>query len=148
MGGVKVSAVTMLHVVLIFQKALKMIPAALSAFLVLVLASTEGKYIPKSGKRIPQLMSRGWSHDLRLNLAVLTNVMILVSGGLGWGDQLIWAQTYEEALYWSRSRYVSKTCSSCADGELMEQTNQRNPALQEQASDGHLPPGGLPPQPG
>lgn len=22
----------------------------------------------------------------------------------GWGDQLIWAQTYEEALYWSRSR--------------------------------------------
>nr|CAG5958718.1 unnamed protein product [Menidia menidia] len=22
----------------------------------------------------------------------------------GWGDQLIWAQTYEEALFWSRSR--------------------------------------------
>ena len=22
----------------------------------------------------------------------------------GWGDQLIWAQTYEEALYWSRWR--------------------------------------------
>lgn len=33
----------------------------------------------------------------------------------GWGDQLIWAQTYEEALYWSRSRYVIKTCSSFAD---------------------------------
>ncbi|CAF94244.1 unnamed protein product [Tetraodon nigroviridis] len=56
-----------------------MIRAALSAFLVLVVASTEGKYIPKTGRRVPQLLSRGW------------------------GDQLIWAQTYEEALYWSRS---------------------------------------------
>lgn len=37
-------------------------------------------------------------------------------GGPGWGDQLIWAQTYEEALYWSRSRYVIKTSSSCVDG--------------------------------
>lgn len=37
-------------------------------------------------------------------------------GGPGWGDQLIWAQTYEEALYWSRSRYVIKTCNSCVDG--------------------------------
>ncbi|KAA8586074.1 hypothetical protein FQN60_007643 [Etheostoma spectabile] len=59
----------------------KMIKAALSVLLVLVaLSSTFGKYIPKSGKRIPQTLSRGW------------------------GDQLIWAQTYEEALYWSRSR--------------------------------------------
>ncbi|XP_035760092.1 serine/threonine-protein phosphatase 1 regulatory subunit 10-like, partial [Neolamprologus brichardi] len=38
------------------------------------------KYIPKSGKRVPQTLSRGW------------------------GDQLIWAQTYEEGLYWSRSK--------------------------------------------
>lgn len=30
-------------------------------------------------------------------------------GGPGWGDQLIWAQTYEEALYWSRKEYVIKT---------------------------------------
>ncbi|XP_041665607.1 anterior gradient protein 2 homolog [Cheilinus undulatus] len=36
------------------------------------------KYIPKTGKRVPQMMHRGW------------------------GDQLIWAQTYEEALYWAR----------------------------------------------
>ncbi|XP_068560498.1 anterior gradient protein 2 homolog [Cebidichthys violaceus] len=58
-----------------------MIKAALSVLLVLVaMSSTSGKYIPKSGKRIPQTLSRGW------------------------GDQLIWAQTYEEALYWSRSR--------------------------------------------
>ncbi|KAK0142355.1 Anterior gradient protein 2 [Merluccius polli] len=52
--------------------------------LVLVaLCSTLGKpekNIPKRGKRIPQTLSRGW------------------------GDQLIWAQTYEEALYWSRSK--------------------------------------------
>lgn len=33
----------------------------------------------------------------------------------GWGDQLIWAQTYEEALYWSRSKYAIKTSSSCVD---------------------------------
>ncbi|XP_045914344.1 anterior gradient protein 2 homolog [Micropterus dolomieu] len=58
-----------------------MIKAVLSALLVLVaVSSTFGKYIPKTGKRIPQTLSRGW------------------------GDQLIWAQTYEEALYWSRSK--------------------------------------------
>uniref|UniRef100_A0A3B4FZH7 Anterior gradient 2, protein disulphide isomerase family member n=1 Tax=Pundamilia nyererei TaxID=303518 RepID=A0A3B4FZH7_9CICH len=32
----------------------------------------------------------------------------LISNGVfvcaGWGDQLIWAQTYEEGLYWSRSK--------------------------------------------
>uniref|UniRef100_A0A8C9WVV2 Anterior gradient 2 n=2 Tax=Sander lucioperca TaxID=283035 RepID=A0A8C9WVV2_SANLU len=64
-----------------FSESIKMIKAALSVLLVLVtMSSTFGKYIPKSGKRIPQTLSRGW------------------------GDQLIWAQTYEEALYWSRSR--------------------------------------------
>ncbi|XP_060949131.1 anterior gradient protein 2 homolog [Limanda limanda] len=58
-----------------------MIKAVLLLILVLVaVSSTFGKYIPKTGKRIPQTLSRGW------------------------GDQLIWAQTYEEALYWSRSR--------------------------------------------
>ncbi|XP_067281807.1 anterior gradient protein 2 homolog [Pseudorasbora parva] len=38
------------------------------------------KTTPKKEKRIPQTLSRGW------------------------GDQLIWAQTYEEALFWSRSK--------------------------------------------
>ena len=58
-----------------------MMKAAFSLLLLLVtLSSVLGKYIPKTGKRIPQTLSRGW------------------------GDQLIWAQTYEEALYWSRSR--------------------------------------------
>ncbi|XP_061597115.1 anterior gradient protein 2 homolog [Cololabis saira] len=42
--------------------------------------SAIAKYIPKTGRRVPQTLSRGW------------------------GDQLIWAQTYEEGLYWSRSR--------------------------------------------
>uniref|UniRef100_UPI0037E708D6 anterior gradient protein 2 homolog n=1 Tax=Semicossyphus pulcher TaxID=241346 RepID=UPI0037E708D6 len=56
-----------------------MIRAALSVLLVLVaVSSTFGKYVPKGGKRSPQLLSRGF------------------------GDQLMWAQTYEEALYWSR----------------------------------------------
>uniref|UniRef100_G3N8T1 Uncharacterized protein n=1 Tax=Gasterosteus aculeatus aculeatus TaxID=481459 RepID=G3N8T1_GASAC len=55
--------------------------AGLSVLLALVVMSSAfGKYVPKSGKRIPQTLSRGW------------------------GDQLIWAQTYEEALYWARSR--------------------------------------------
>ncbi|KAM7383657.1 hypothetical protein PAMA_011159 [Pampus argenteus] len=58
-----------------------MIKAELVVLLVLVAVSSSfGKYIPKTGKRIPQTLSRGW------------------------GDQLIWAQTYEEGLYWSRSR--------------------------------------------
>ncbi|KAM9307424.1 anterior gradient protein 2 homolog [Pholidichthys leucotaenia] len=60
-----------------------MIKAVLSVLLVLMaLSSTFAAkpYIPKGGKRVPQTLSRGW------------------------GDQLIWAQTYEEGLYWSRSR--------------------------------------------
>ncbi|KAM9823647.1 anterior gradient protein 2 homolog [Neosynchiropus ocellatus] len=58
-----------------------MIKAALSLLLVLMaVCATTGKYVPKTGRRVPQTLSRGW------------------------GDQLIWAQTYEEALYWSRSR--------------------------------------------
>ncbi|KAM3833862.1 anterior gradient protein 2 homolog [Diretmus argenteus] len=61
-----------------------MIKAVLSVLLVLVAVSSAlgkpEKNIPKRGKRIPQTLSRGW------------------------GDQLIWAQTYEEALYWARSR--------------------------------------------
>ncbi|XP_042362759.1 anterior gradient protein 2 homolog [Plectropomus leopardus] len=59
-----------------------MIKVALSLLLVLVaISSSFGKnYIPKSGKRSIQTLSRGW------------------------GDQLRWAQTYEEALYWSRSK--------------------------------------------
>ncbi|KAM3833861.1 anterior gradient protein 2 homolog [Diretmus argenteus] len=61
-----------------------MIKAALSVLLVLVAVSSAlgkpEKNIPKRGMRIPQTLSRGW------------------------GDQLIWAQTYEEALYWARSR--------------------------------------------
>lgn len=59
-----------------------MVKSALSVLLVLVAISSAfaAKYIPKSGKRVPQTLSRGW------------------------GDQLIWAQTYEEGLYWSRSK--------------------------------------------
>uniref|UniRef100_A0A672HKC0 Anterior gradient 1 n=1 Tax=Salarias fasciatus TaxID=181472 RepID=A0A672HKC0_SALFA len=54
--------------------------AAASLVLVLVaLSSTFTKYVPKSGQRIPQSLSRGW------------------------GDQMNWAQTYEEALSLSRS---------------------------------------------
>lgn len=49
-------------------------------WVLLAVSSSFGKYTPKAGKRIPQTLSRGW------------------------GDQLIWAQTYEEGLYWSRSR--------------------------------------------
>ncbi|XP_051991931.1 anterior gradient protein 2 homolog [Xyrauchen texanus] len=57
----------------------------LSVLLVLValFSGLEGKpdkTTVKKEKRIPQTLSRGW------------------------GDQLIWAQTYEEALFWSRSK--------------------------------------------
>ncbi|XP_020781570.1 LOW QUALITY PROTEIN: anterior gradient protein 2 homolog [Boleophthalmus pectinirostris] len=58
-----------------------MMKAALSLLLLLLsLSFALGKYVPKTGKRIPQTLSRGW------------------------GDQLRWAQTYEEGLFWSRSR--------------------------------------------
>ncbi|XP_056106102.1 anterior gradient protein 2 homolog [Rhinichthys klamathensis goyatoka] len=61
-----------------------MLKGLLSVLLVLVaLSSAMGKpekTTPKKEKRIPQTLSRGW------------------------GDQLIWAQTYEEALFWSRSK--------------------------------------------
>lgn len=57
-----------------------MMKAAFSLLMLLVaLSSAFAKYVPKSGKRVPQTLSRGW------------------------GDQLLWAQTYEEALYMSRS---------------------------------------------
>ncbi|NP_001290977.1 anterior gradient protein 2 homolog precursor [Esox lucius] len=63
-----------------------MIRGLLSVLLVVVAVSVcpamakPGKNIPSRGKRIPQTLSRGW------------------------GDQLIWAQTYEEALYWARAQ--------------------------------------------
>ncbi|KAI7798551.1 anterior gradient protein 2 homolog [Triplophysa rosa] len=61
-----------------------MLKGLLSVLLVLgTLTSTMGKpekTTVKKEKRVPQTLSRGW------------------------GDQLIWAQTYEEALFWSRSR--------------------------------------------
>ncbi|XP_060760032.1 anterior gradient protein 2 homolog [Neoarius graeffei] len=65
-----------------------MIKGLLSVFLVLVVVtSTTGKpekshdkVAVKKEKRIPQTLSRGW------------------------GDQLIWAQTYEEALFLARSQ--------------------------------------------
>ncbi|KAK1804936.1 hypothetical protein P4O66_019306 [Electrophorus voltai] len=66
----------------------------LTIFLVLVtLSSTMGKTekqaAVKKEKRVPQTLSR---------------VVLFCTISLGgWGDQLIWAQTYEEALFWARS---------------------------------------------
>ncbi|XP_024251291.1 anterior gradient protein 2 homolog [Oncorhynchus tshawytscha] len=63
-----------------------MIRGLLSVLFVLVTVAVSSslakpeKNIAKRGKRIPQTLSRGW------------------------GDQLIWAQTYEEALYWARAQ--------------------------------------------
>ncbi|XP_072535081.1 anterior gradient protein 2 homolog [Salminus brasiliensis] len=63
-----------------------MFKGLLSSLLVLVLVATTSimvkseKATVKKQKRVPQTLSRGW------------------------GDQLIWAQTYEEALFWARSR--------------------------------------------
>ncbi|XP_063041007.1 anterior gradient protein 2 homolog [Engraulis encrasicolus] len=61
-----------------------MVKALLSVLLVLVAVSSSlakpEKTATKKEKRVPQTLSRGW------------------------GDQLIWAQTYEEALYWARSK--------------------------------------------
>ncbi|XP_029022081.1 anterior gradient protein 2 homolog [Betta splendens] len=88
-----------------------MIKAPLSALLLLVaMTSTLGKYIPKSGKRIPQTLSRGW------------------------GDQLIWAQTYEEALYWSRSKnkplMVIFHLEDCPHSQAMKKAFSENNEIQ------------------
>ncbi|XP_058475141.1 anterior gradient protein 2 homolog [Solea solea] len=59
-----------------------MVKSVLSVIVVLVAVSSAfgEQYIPKSGKRVPQTLSRGW------------------------GDQLIWAQTYEEGLHYARTK--------------------------------------------
>ncbi|XP_066531173.1 anterior gradient protein 2 homolog [Hoplias malabaricus] len=66
-----------------------MIRGILSVLLVLVAVTSalgkpeknpSTKAPEKKEKRVPQTLSRGW------------------------GDQLIWAQTYEEALFWARSK--------------------------------------------
>ncbi|XP_070702614.1 anterior gradient protein 2 homolog [Pempheris klunzingeri] len=89
-----------------------MIKAVLSALLVLVaMSSTFGKYIPKSGKRIPETLSRGW------------------------GDQLLWAQTYEQALYWSRSRnkplMVIFHLEDCPHSQALKKVISDNTELQK-----------------
>ncbi|KAM4550684.1 anterior gradient protein 2 homolog [Fundulus diaphanus] len=89
-----------------------MVKAVLSVVLVLVvISSTIAKYIPKTGKRIPQTLSRGW------------------------GDQLIWAQTYEEALYWSRSRnkplMVLFHLEDCPHSQALKKVFSENNELQK-----------------
>ncbi|KAM6974459.1 anterior gradient protein 2 homolog [Tautogolabrus adspersus] len=93
-----------------------MIRAVLSLLLVLgaissAFSASDKKYIPKSGKRIPQTLSRGW------------------------GDQLIWAQTYEEALYWSRSRnkplLVVFHLEDCPHSQAMKKVVANNYEIQK-----------------
>ncbi|XP_029938395.1 anterior gradient protein 2 homolog [Salarias fasciatus] len=85
--------------------------AAASLVLVLVaLSSTFAKYVPKSGQRIPQSLSRGW------------------------GDQLNWAQTYEEALFLSRSRnkplMVLFHLEDCPHSQAFKQAFNENDKIQ------------------
>ncbi|XP_029938388.1 anterior gradient protein 2 homolog [Salarias fasciatus] len=85
--------------------------AAASLVLVLVaLSSTFTKYVPKSGQRIPQSLSRGW------------------------GDQLNWAQTYEEALFLSRSRnkplMVLFLLEDCPRSQAFKQAFNENDKIQ------------------
>ncbi|XP_037549621.1 anterior gradient protein 2 homolog [Nematolebias whitei] len=87
-----------------------MFRAVFSVLLVLV-ATSFAKYIPKTGKRVPQTLSRGW------------------------GDQLIWAQTYEEALYWSRSRnkplLVLFHLEDCPHSQALKKVFSENNELQK-----------------
>uniref|UniRef100_A0A672HMJ6 Anterior gradient 2 n=1 Tax=Salarias fasciatus TaxID=181472 RepID=A0A672HMJ6_SALFA len=85
--------------------------AAASLVLVLVaLSSTFAKYVPKSGQRIPQSLSRGW------------------------GDQMNWAQTYEEALFLSRSRnkplMVLFLLEDCPRSQAFKQAFNENDKIQ------------------
>ncbi|KAJ3609828.1 hypothetical protein NHX12_024338 [Muraenolepis orangiensis] len=90
----------------------------LLSVLVAVCSSTKPKNPPKFGKRIPQTLSRGW------------------------GDQLIWAQTYEEGLFWSR--FSSKPLmvifhlEDCPHSAAMKKVFADNRELQKLLDDGFI----------
>lgn len=98
-------------VFVMFRKALKMIRAALSAFLVLVVACTDGKYIPKTGKRIPQTLSRGLFHSLRLMAEwwlCRTSITNLTSG--------MTAAVQVGEISWSGLRPTKRLCTGPGPG--------------------------------
>ncbi len=148
------------------SKAVTMIKAALLALSVLMAVSSSfGKYIPKSGKRIPQSLSRGlWAPcaPVRLSKIKVTHVQIqqwslmvcvcvcvcVCVSRLGWSADLgsdlrrgsLLGQVKVRKASVGRWRFGSDAvCGGCWLSCCV---------LQEQASDGHLSPGGLPTQPG
>uniref|UniRef100_A0A672HLQ3 Anterior gradient 2 n=1 Tax=Salarias fasciatus TaxID=181472 RepID=A0A672HLQ3_SALFA len=93
--------------------------AAASLVLVLVaLSSTFTKYVPKSGAAS---VVSWFEPQLLLCLA-------------GWGDQLNWAQTYEEALFLSRSRnkplMVLFLLEDCPRSQAFKQAFNENDKIQ------------------
>ncbi|XP_062385307.1 anterior gradient protein 2 homolog [Sardina pilchardus] len=90
----------------------------LSVLLVLVAVSSslaKPEKVAKKEKRIPQTLSRGW------------------------GDQLIWAQTYEEALYWARSKnkplMVIFHLEDCPHSQAMKKVFAESREIQKIADD-------------
>ncbi|KAG5264825.1 hypothetical protein AALO_G00258420 [Alosa alosa] len=93
----------------------------LSVLLVLVAVSSslaKPEKVTKKEKRIPQTLSRGW------------------------GDQLIWAQTYEEALFWARSRnkplMVIFHLEDCPHSQALKKVFAENKEIQKIADDDYI----------
>ncbi|KAM6958711.1 anterior gradient protein 2 homolog [Aplochiton taeniatus] len=99
-----------------------MIKGLLSVLLVLVAVSSSlgkpEKLQVKRGKRIPQTLSRGW------------------------GDQLIWAQTYEEALYWARFQnkplMVIFHLEDCPHSQAMKKAFAEDKQIQKVADEDYI----------
>ncbi|KAF7686179.1 anterior gradient protein 2 homolog [Silurus meridionalis] len=100
-----------------------MIKGLVSAILVLVVVATTmakpekstEKHAVKKEKRIPQTLSRGW------------------------GDQLIWAQTYEEALFLARSQnkplIVILHLDECPHSQALKKAFAEDKEIQKIADD-------------
>ncbi|XP_076157086.1 anterior gradient protein 2 homolog [Alosa pseudoharengus] len=93
----------------------------LSVLLVLVAVSSslaKPEKVTKKEKRIPQTLSRGW------------------------GDQLIWAQTYEEALFWARSKnkplMVIFHLEDCPHSQALKKVFAENKEIQKIADDDYI----------
>uniref|UniRef100_A0AAY4DS17 Anterior gradient protein 2 n=1 Tax=Denticeps clupeoides TaxID=299321 RepID=A0AAY4DS17_9TELE len=97
----------------------KILGSLLSLLLVVVAVSTAfgkpEKTPVKKEKRVPQTLSRGW------------------------GDMLIWAQTYEEGLYWSRSRnkplMVILHLEECPHSQALKKVFAENKEIQKIADE-------------
>ncbi|KAJ8354518.1 hypothetical protein SKAU_G00220850 [Synaphobranchus kaupii] len=104
------------------QKAAMMMKVLISVLLVLVAVSSSygkpDKPTPQNQKRVPQTLSRGW------------------------GDELIWYQTYEEALYRAQTNnkplMVIFHLEECPHSQALKNAFASNKEIQKLADEGFI----------